>query len=786
MANDSTLTRNQRDAPDSGDEIQSPRALCNSEDDREILNEIRTTYEYYSESWRAIREEARKDMSVIVEGPWDSGERAARNPINGPKRPCLSLDELSQYLNQAEGNIRQSKRGVKIEPRGAGTNDQTAELDQGIIRQIEYESRAVEAYIGAYVSMLQRSYGAARIRRKYLPGKTMDMVLEVDAIRNPDCVLPDPDAQKSDYSDMKRCFVLDPLRKEVFKRKYPWATIHDFNGEHQKIAPQWITDQQVLTAEYWRLQEERRKLIMFGADYRVEYLDELPEGTKEATGNKKQPMLMIPGEQPYQILKTRETVDPFVTMYLTNGLEILEETPWTVEIETSDKDPQTGAPMPRKLKGGIEIPILFITGKEVFYQKTDGAAAERYIFSMIRLARDPYMLYCYARTCQAEILGQVPKVPAMGAVGQFEGFEEDWKNAGRVPLGYLQYHAITEETGDQVLPPPQQPRFEPPLQEMEIVAQAARAAIQASIGITGGVLNGRPGQNADAKSGVALKTLEQQTAEGSYHFIDAYDAMVARAGRIMEDNIPVVYDTARDQPLRLPKGDQRMVRINDPDYIDPENPEKGPQLLRTDTEPHQVTVTTGPSQQSEREAADSLVDSIVSNQQIVGLALQNPQSTAAKLLSMAIKLKDLGPLGDQIAEDINPQQQGGIPPEIQQQMQGMQQKLEQATALVGHLTQELKEKTQQKQIEMQFKRVIAADKNRTDMVIAEIKMKHEGALAELDAEMQRIEAMWDHLHESELAPGPDSAPNPETAAAGLGVHPQEIPQPEPAESGAAQ
>lgn len=753
-----------------------------------LLKDIRDTYDYFLERWREIREQGRQDVKCIIEGPWSASERADRQPKLGPKRPCLTLDELSQYLNQAEGNIRQAKRGIVINPAGNGSNDATAALRQGIIRDAEYQCNAVEAYIGAYVSMLQRSYGAFRIRRKYQSSKTCNQVLEVSPFRNPDCVLPDPDAKESDYSDMKRCFVLEPMRKRDFKRRFPSAKVVDFTGEHQKIAPNWIKDEDVLVGEFWDTDEQKRELLMLEEpitpaapvaavpgqpatpqsavesppDY--VFFDELPEGSEIIKGNGTNELLRIPGRrEPIKILKRRESTDPFITCYLTNGIEILEKTPWTVEIETQDG---------RKRKGGRYIPIVFMTGKEIYYSKTDAGIPERHIFSLIRLARDPYMLYCYARTCQAEALGQVPKSTHMGAVGQFEGQEEDWEELGRKPKGFIQYHLQTEETGEAVLPPPSIIEWNPPLDKMELVAEAARRAIQAAIGITG-LSSGQPGQDTSARSGIALKTLAQQTYEGNYHFVDAYDGAVKHAGRIMDDLLDVTYETAKDQSIRTPDDKHKVVRINDPSYVDPNNPQAGPQSLFTDVGEHQVSVSTGPTMDSERDAVDSFTETILGNEQILALAIQNPQSAAAKLVSVSIRLKNLGPLGDQLADDISPPDQGQqLPPQVLAQMKDMATRLKAATAQVGILDHQLKERIQEKHLELMSKERIAHNSNVKDVMIVAIQQQHEAAIAFLENELKAVSFGWDKLHESELAPGPDpEAPDDQ----GLGIHPNSPP-----------
>ena len=144
---------------------------------------------------------------------------------------------------------------------------------------------------------------------------------------------------------------------------------------------------------------------------------------------------------------------------------------------------------------------------------------------------------------------------------------------------------------------------------------------------------------------------------------------------------------------------------------------------------------------------------------------------------MAIKLKDVGPLGDAMAETIDPSenQQQEIPPQVQQAIMQQKQQLEQATAMVGNLQQELKEKTEIRKMELENERVIHADDNRTKIQVALIT-KGAGAIdAQLQAELQAVEKKWDMLHESELAPGPDEGQQ--------GIHPSAIP--EPAAAGAA-
>src|SRR5215472_8298194 len=109
------------------------------------IEEIRQEYKDFAAAWHDIREEGRTDMRHVAGDPWDPKDRRDRKSAN---RPCLTLDELGQYVNQLINDIRQNKRAAKLAPKTENASTQTANFRQDLIRQIEYESNAQsQAYI---------------------------------------------------------------------------------------------------------------------------------------------------------------------------------------------------------------------------------------------------------------------------------------------------------------------------------------------------------------------------------------------------------------------------------------------------------------------------------------------------------------------------------------------------------------------------------------------------------------------------------------------------------------
>jgi hypothetical protein len=181
--------------------------------------EICERYEDYKSDWREIREERKIDMRYVGGDPWDPAERRAREG-----RPTVSPDELTQFLNQAINNIRQNKRAIQVTPKGYGANDKGAQKLSDMIRGIEYQSKAQQAYITAYENALQGSYGFARLLTKFESeeGEDEDLfnqILKIVRVPNPDNILFDPGYKEADASDVEAAFVLDLIRKDKFQRE---------------------------------------------------------------------------------------------------------------------------------------------------------------------------------------------------------------------------------------------------------------------------------------------------------------------------------------------------------------------------------------------------------------------------------------------------------------------------------------------------------------------------------------------------------------------------------------
>jgi hypothetical protein len=656
-----------------------------------LLKEIRDRFTYGTDEWEKIRAEGRKDMRFIAGDPWDPKDRKKREAAG---RPCLALDELNQYVNQLINDLRANPRAIKVTPMGAGATDQTANLRANLIRQIEYRSNAQQ---GAYTTMgenaFQRSYGFLVVRAKYVNARSFDQELLIEPLVNPDLVTIDPDHQKPDGADMKWGFIHEMRAIEDFKREFPGAKVRSFNADHRATAPAWIKPKKVQLAEYWKVEARRRKLLLV----QLAAGPGAPAAPPEALFEDEVKARYGKGAS-FEILKEREADDQSVTQYFTNGIEILKATPWP----------------------GRSIPIVCCYGKVLYVDF--GGGTEKRLASMIRLARDPEMLYCYYRTTEAELVGMTPRVPAVGYTGQFTGHENDWKRAAHEPLAFLEANPTTEATGQQILPLPIRMPYDPPIQSLEIGAESARRAIQAAIGSTPLPTSA---QRQNEKSGIALQRIEDTAQKGSFHFVDHYEASITRTGVIIDENLAAFYDTARDVAVRKPDNETEIARINDATATDAQGNAKP--FLRTDIGDHDLTISVGPRADSEREAASDFAAQLL------------PTPAAPMVMDLIVKLRNLGPIGDEIAERLTPPQfrrpKDGAPDpqQLQAQLGQLQEQLQACEAALSEAQQEL----QTKRLENESRERIAKASDETKVKIAEVQFGAATTVAAIKADTER-------------------------------------------------
>src|SRR5436190_672327 len=120
--------------------------LSDNEDDEDIISEGKerfTRCESWEASWmsNALFDTKFNNGDSLNLYQWDANVRTDRGA-----RPCLTYNQCRQHVLQIVNDARQNKAQIKCSPTGGRASYEAAQVFAGIIRRIEYQSRAIDAY----------------------------------------------------------------------------------------------------------------------------------------------------------------------------------------------------------------------------------------------------------------------------------------------------------------------------------------------------------------------------------------------------------------------------------------------------------------------------------------------------------------------------------------------------------------------------------------------------------------------------------------------------------------
>jgi hypothetical protein len=211
-------------------------------------------------------------------------------------------------------------------------------------------------------------------------------------------------------------------------------------------------------------------------------------------------------------------------------------------------------------------------------------------------------MYNYFASTITERMGLAPKVPFVGAKGQFEGVEERWKKANRTSFAYLEYNP-TEVNGN-ALPPPQRVGATPMeaalLQQMQVIEHDVQTSL--------GMFKAATGESESQQSGRAILALQRESDTGTYHFGANQGVSIRHAGVIIVDLIPHYYDAKRIVRIMGEDGDVQTATI-DPGQEEAMRQVQTPEGMKSIFNPgvgkYDVSISVGPSYNTKRMEAQA-------------------------------------------------------------------------------------------------------------------------------------------------------------------------------------
>ena len=138
-----------------------------SKKERKRLLKLRKPIRKPCTGWQYIYDAASDDMKFVYdvdEGQWPDNIRTQRE---NDGRPVLTVNKLQKTLRRIRGDHKMNPSSMRVLPVDDQADVKTAELYNGIIREIEYLSNAEIAYDTAYNHAISSSIGFFRLITQY-------------------------------------------------------------------------------------------------------------------------------------------------------------------------------------------------------------------------------------------------------------------------------------------------------------------------------------------------------------------------------------------------------------------------------------------------------------------------------------------------------------------------------------------------------------------------------------------------------------------------------------------
>lgn len=711
-----TATRGEKD----------PAASANAGDDV-ILKEIRDNYLLWQQQDAEFLKNSDEELEFGAGDHWYDREanRDVRQELQSKGRSAMTIDLLNPSIELVVNPMRINKPMPKFMPVGEGAQQATADVRQGLYRNIDRESRAAVARETAHDFAVRVGRGYYQVLIEDEEGLNFDKRIRIQRIDDLGVVMIDQSCIEPDYSDAEWGGIWDDLAKRQFRNEY--GDIPDLDTAGQAI-PEPERDP-------WFKSDTIRRLVYFRRNWFTQTVAKLPDANPRTgqpyldpkTG---QPMKFLLIEdaraaaiEPVAILKKR---DYRIQRFEASGTQILRRMDWP----------------------GRWIPIIVMVGREVFR----GRRKKKIHSGMVRPAMDVSRVHNFAESRLIDEVALSPLPHMMAAEGQLSPTQQKIVNEINVhPWSVVTYTIKHAPDGTQ-LP---RPEWVSPSPNLAAVVQAAAHA-KDNLQRVLNTYSPQLGQMQSDQSGRAIREVKDQGDISHAAFPDNATRALLHEARVVNDLMDHVYSDARAITITELDDNTKRILINQ-EYTDEQTGERVSHLFGSGK--YDVAMGTEQAYPTRMaEASDKLLDLA---KVVPGLTTQ-----AADLVVQAIGIPGL--LGQKIADRLRPpgvDDKNPLPPVAQAKLAQMQQMIQMLVQEMNQMSEVIK----QKRLELGSAERQTIIKTVGTLIAADFKYGSEEAQLQYRAALELLKARTDELDASPETANPEAAGQPAGPAGAPGA-----------------
>src|ERR1035437_3606508 len=379
-------------------------------EDKKILQEAKDNFKRW-EDWEAdFRSRYISDVKFANADPdngwqWPQDLRADRE---ANKRPALTINKTQRLVAMITNDASENKPAITIKPTGNLSSYKSAQVYEGLVRDIEYKSAAQNIYDDCSVSQVESGIAYFRVITKFVDDNdpqldisAFNQEIRIEPVRDHLGVFLDCDIKQKDGSDALWGGVFDDMPRDEFEKLNPDVDMQEVgNSTLFGETDTWVKEDSIRIAEYYRIVQEPDEIYWVEDDQgksEVFRASEAPRGFRDT---------LVVGKY-----KKRKTINRRLEWYKIAGHKIVER---------------------KKLKG-MYIPIVRVVGVE----RIIGGKLERKGY--VRQIKDPQRMFNFNASQEVEGVALQTKTPWVGPAAAFEGNEVAWNNANRNNAAFLTY-----------------------------------------------------------------------------------------------------------------------------------------------------------------------------------------------------------------------------------------------------------------------------------------------------------------------------------------------------------
>jgi len=508
------------------------------------------------------REQAIEDTKFMVGEQWEKHIKSMRQ---NAYKPTMVFNRLPAFVAQIVGNRRLNETEIVVIPDDKAYK-KVDQIREGLIRSIQKTSRAKIAYNKSLENQVISGMGNFEVVLEYAHDDVFEQDMVIKPINNAFSVVWDRATEDPTGCDARWCWKVSTMDRDEFVREYPDATVGSLTTDTRSLGldidQAWVTQDDIRVVDLWRVRTEKRIFALLRDETEPDNPKEDVEDVTDKEFSEFEDRLV---KNVFGAPVMREADRRYVELYTMTALDLLEG-PYKLPIS--------------------RVPVFAVPGWDI------NVGEYRVRFGLIRFLKDPQRLHNYWRSVIAEKLMLTPKGNWIATEEAVEGREAEWRNSHLNNDQLLVYNTDAGTAPVRVTSAQMEPAL---IQEANMATQDLRDISN--------IHEASLGQKSNEVSGKAILARQRVGETGTVIYQDNLELAIEECGRVCNQLIPHVYDTARTIKVMGREGQEiDQVIINDETDEDSVDITAGK---------YTVSSVTGPSYVTKRvEAQDSMLNMV--------------------------------------------------------------------------------------------------------------------------------------------------------------------------------